>query len=102
MDKKPHLVKWSTFWANKRNGGLGVRDLSILIRALLCKWIWRFANEKNVLWRNVICWKFEEDQGGWVSYALRGASRTSIWKVIRKEWDIVFPHVFFSLGMVEG
>ena len=45
MDKKLHLVKWSTVCADKRNGGLGVRDLSILNRALLCKWIWRFANE---------------------------------------------------------
>ena len=39
---------------------MGVRDLSILNKALLCKWIWRFANEKNALWRNVICWKFGE------------------------------------------
>ena len=47
MDKKSHLVKWSTVCVNKRNRGLGVRDLSILNRALLCKWIWRFANEKK-------------------------------------------------------
>ena len=47
MDKKPYLVKW--FMQTKRNGGLGVRDLSILNRALLCKWIWCFANEKNAL-----------------------------------------------------
>ena len=97
MDKKTHLVKWSTVCANKRNVGLGVLDLSILNRALLCKWIWCFANEKNALWRNVICWKFGQDQGGWVSCALRGASRISIWKEIRKEGDTVFPHVF-SLG----
>ena len=64
MDKKPHLVMWSMVCANKMNGGLGVRDLSILNRALLCKWIWHFANEKNALWRNVICWKFGEDRGG--------------------------------------
>ena len=75
-----------------------VRDLFILNRALLCKWIWRFANEKNALWRNVIRWKFGEDQGGWVSCASRGAVGTSVWKEIRKEWDIVFPYVVFSLG----
>ena len=78
MDKKPHLVKWSTVCANKRNGGLGVRDLSMLNRALLCKWIWRFANEKNALWRNVIHWKFGEERGGWFSCAFRGAFGTSV------------------------
>ena len=102
MDKNPHLVKWSTVCENKRNGGLGVRDLSILNRALLCKLIWRFANEKNALWRNVISWKFGEDRGDWVSCAFRGAFGTSVWKEIRKEWDTVFPHVVFSQGMVEG
>ena len=74
------------------------RDLSILNRALLGKWIWRFANETNALWRNVIRWKFGEERGGWVSCAFRGASGISVWKEIRKEWDIVFPHAVFSLG----
>ena len=78
MDKKPQLVKWSTICANKRNGGLRIRDLYILNRALLCKWIWRFANEKNALWRNVICWKNGEERGGWISCAFRGASGTSV------------------------
>ena len=84
--------------ANKRNGGLGDRDLSILNRALLCKWIWRFTNEKNALWRNVIRWKFGEERGGWVSCAFRGAFGTSFWKEIREEWDTIFPLAVFSLG----
>ena len=98
MDKTPHQVKWSTVYASKRNEGLGVRDFSILNRALLCKWIWRFANEKNALWRNVIRWKFGEERGGWFFYAFRGTSGTSVWKEFRKEWDTIFPHVVFSLG----
>ena len=77
---------------------MGVKDLSILNKALLCKWIWCFANERDSLWRNVICWKFGEEQGGWVSCAYRGAYGTSVWKEIRKEWTIIFPHAVFSLG----
>ena len=78
LDKRPHLVKWSMVRTEKRVGGLGVRDHSILNRALLCKWIWRFANERDSLWRNVICWKFGEEQGGWVSCVYRGAYGTSV------------------------
>ena len=72
------LLSGPRFVQNKRNGGLEVRDLSILNRALLCKWIWRFANENNALWRNVICWKFGEERGGWVTCVFRGASGTSV------------------------
>ena len=38
LKKKPHLVKWDTVCLDKSKGGLGVRRLSILSRALLCKW----------------------------------------------------------------
>ena len=78
MDKKPHPVKWSMVCTNKKEGGLGVRDLSILNRALLSKWILLFTNERNSLWRKVICWKFGGDRGDWVSCVSRGAFWTSV------------------------
>ena len=30
-------------------GGLGVRGLAKMNGALLCKWLWRFANERGFL-----------------------------------------------------
>ena len=38
LERKPHLVKRDTVCLDKRKGGLGVRRLSTLNRALLCKW----------------------------------------------------------------
>ena len=52
--KKPHLVNWSTVCTNKKGGDVGVKSLFILNRALLCKWSWRFANERDALWWDVI------------------------------------------------
>ena len=49
LEKKPHLVKWSTVCSNRKIGGLGVKSLSILNKAMLCKWIWRFSNERDSL-----------------------------------------------------
>ena len=37
LDGKPHLVKWAVVCSNKSKGGLGVKCLSTLNRALLCK-----------------------------------------------------------------
>ena len=35
--------------ANKKKGDLGVKNLSILNKALLCKWSWHFALERESL-----------------------------------------------------
>ncbi|RVW82101.1 hypothetical protein CK203_052493 [Vitis vinifera] len=48
----------------KRKGGLGVRNLSLINIALLCKWNWRYPNEREALWRQVISQKYGEDDGG--------------------------------------
>ena len=38
LERKPHLVRWDLVCLEKCNGGLGVKSLSILNKALLCKW----------------------------------------------------------------
>ena len=98
LEKKPHLVKWSTVCLDRKMGGLGIKSLAILNKALLCKWIWRFANERDSLWRNVILWKFGEERGGWCSAVSRDVYGSGVWKEIRKEWDTVFALAAFSLG----
>ena len=65
LDRKPHLIKWNTVCLEKKLGGLGVRSLSKLNQAPLCKWTWRFANEREPLWRRVISRKYGEVVEGW-------------------------------------
>ncbi|RVX06125.1 putative ribonuclease H protein [Vitis vinifera] len=47
LERKPHLVRWEVVCLSKKKGGLGVKNLSILNKALLAKWNWRFANERE-------------------------------------------------------
>ena len=49
LERKPHLVNWDTVCQEKSRGGLRVRGLSLMNQALLCKWCWRFANERDSL-----------------------------------------------------
>ena len=88
LDRKPHLVNWKTVCLEKSRVGLGVRGLSVMNQALLCKWCWRFANERDSLWRMVISTKFGEEAGGWHTRDIRGGFGTGVWKDIKKEWLI--------------
>ena len=72
LEKKPHLVRWSLVCLEKSNWGLGVKCLSILNKALLCKWNWRFAIEREAFWNQVIRRKYGEEQGGWCSKEAKG------------------------------
>ena len=63
LERKAHLVNWKTVCLEKSRGGLGVKGLPLMNQALLCKWCWRFANERDFLWRMVISTKFREEAG---------------------------------------
>ena len=82
---------------DKSKGGIGIKSFSKMNKALLCKWSWRLANDRNSLWRKVICSKFGESNGGWHTRDLRGGYGTSLWKEIRKEWPSFFQNAVFSL-----
>ncbi|KAL4348556.1 hypothetical protein GQ457_17G007420 [Hibiscus cannabinus] len=56
-----HWVKWETVCKPKIRGGLGLWDLRLKNRALLNKWIWRYGEEKESLWRKVVDAKYGYD-----------------------------------------
>ncbi|KAE8671439.1 hypothetical protein F3Y22_tig00111952pilonHSYRG00040 [Hibiscus syriacus] len=61
--KKIQWVKWAEVCKPKNEGGLRVRNLNFMNIALLEKWSWRFANERNS-WRAVVNNYFKQDPFG--------------------------------------
>ncbi|KAE8668934.1 putative S-adenosyl-L-methionine-dependent methyltransferases superfamily protein [Hibiscus syriacus] len=57
--KKIHWVSWSDVCKPKIEGGLGVPNLNVVNRALLEKWAWRFAIEREAVWREMLCIKYK-------------------------------------------
>ncbi|RVW47335.1 putative ribonuclease H protein [Vitis vinifera] len=96
--QKPHLVKWSIVCLDKRSGGLRVKNLRAFNRALLGKWVWRFANERKALWNQVIRGKYGEEREGWKSCESREAYGLGLWKAISKMGHQVTPFVGFVVG----
>ncbi|RVX02862.1 hypothetical protein CK203_023169 [Vitis vinifera] len=72
---------------DKSKGGLGLRKLVLLNKALLGKWIWRFAYDKDNLWKQVITVKYGQEGHGWRAKRAHGAFGVGVWKEIWKETD---------------
>ena len=92
------MVNWKTMCFEKKRGGLGVRNIFKMNQALLCKWNWRFAIDREPLWRIVINVKFGEMVGGWTTGDIKGSFGIGLWKEIKKNWATLSQNASFSLG----
>ncbi|RVW44342.1 LINE-1 reverse transcriptase-like [Vitis vinifera] len=57
---------------DKDKGELGLRKLAMLNKALLGKWIWRYAYDKDNLWKQAIKVKYGQEGLGWSQRRLMG------------------------------
>ncbi|RVX21782.1 Transposon TX1 uncharacterized 149 kDa protein [Vitis vinifera] len=80
-EKKAHLIKWEAICEDKSKGGLGLRKLVFLNKALLGKWVWRFAIDRDDLWKQVIVAKYGQEGLGWRA---KKAYELSVWGFGRK------------------
>ena len=98
MEGKIHLVKWEVVCKDKDKGGLGLRKLAMLNKALLGKWIWRYACDKDNLWKQVIKVKYGQEGLGWRPNKANGAVGVEVWKEIWKESEWCWDNMMFRVG----
>ena len=98
LERELHLVKWATICSERRNRDLGVKNLSILNKALLNKWSWRYAREKEAWWVEVIRRKYGEEEGRWFSCFPRESYGVGLWKSLRRWSVLVSNHFSFEVG----
>jgi hypothetical protein len=96
---KFHLVNWARICLPIKSGGLGVRNLIQFNRALLGKWLWRYAMDREALWRLVVETKYDSTRGGWCSKEVMGTFGVGVWKHIRRGWDKFSTFVRFEVGV---
>jgi hypothetical protein len=57
-DKKLCWIKWDQICLPKAQGGLGVKNLALFNKALLCKWKWRFLTEGEAIWADLLRFRY--------------------------------------------
>ncbi|RVW39007.1 Exocyst complex component SEC8 [Vitis vinifera] len=98
LERKVHLINWEVVCAQKEKGGLGLRKIILLNKALLGKWVWRFAIEKDNLWKKVLLVKYGHEGFGWRTNEVRGTYGVGVWKEILKEACWCWDNFQFKVG----
>ncbi|RVW95136.1 putative ribonuclease H protein [Vitis vinifera] len=80
MERKAHLVNWERVCVGKEKGGLGLRKLVHLNKALHGKWVWRFARAKEEMWKRVLVAKYGQEEFGWRTKKANGAFGVGVGK----------------------
>ena len=98
LERKVHLINWEVVCTQKEKGGLGIRKIDLLNKALLSKWIWRLASEKDNLWKKVIGVKYGQEGFGWRTKEAHGTFGVGVWKEIMKEANWCWDSIKFKVG----
>ena len=93
------LVAWDKVCLPIESGGLGIRRIGLFNKALLKKWLWRFGNESNRLWRQVIAAKYGEGRGGWCTRGVRGSHGCGMWRSIKEGTEKFFSQIQYNMGV---
>ncbi|RVW75355.1 hypothetical protein CK203_052945 [Vitis vinifera] len=96
LERKVHLINWEVVCIQKEKGGLGIQKIDLLNKALLGKWIWRFAFERKIL-EKVIGVKYGQEGFGWRTNEARGTFGVGVWKEILKEANWCWNNIEFKL-----
>ena len=98
-EPKMHLVNWDQVCSPLRAGGLGIRNVLKFNKALLGKWLWRYATKSEAFWYKIIKEKYEKQDGGCCSKEVSGPFGVGLWKHIKCGWDLFAQNVRFEVGI---
>lgn len=92
-----HLVKWQTAQLRKILDGLGIKNLGLLNKCLLSKWLWRFIKEEHALWKEVVINKYGQSEQ-WVANMVTNTCGVSVWRSIRNLGSKLAENLSFKVG----
>lgn len=96
--KKINWIARERACKTKNMGGLGIRNLKATNKSLLSKWIWRYYQEKEALWRKIIQHKTATEKDDLIPKECKDSYGTGFWKGIDNEKGIVHWNMELKIG----
>lgn len=91
-------MKWDRFTRSQLDGGLGLGGLINKNTALIAKWGWRFMEDEDSLWGQVIRSIHVKEPFKWHTVGKSDNSLESPWIGISRVWRKVEALALFKLG----
>lgn len=93
-----YLVNWDEVKQSMTMGGLGIRFITSLNKIFHGKWIWRYFNDVNSLWRGIVDLKWMNfDSNGSLIFPKRSHG-TSVWKGILSMFTEMMSNTCWKIG----
>jgi hypothetical protein len=85
--KKICCVSWEHICQSKDKGGLGIKNIALFNKSLLCKWKWRCLNDKDAPWYDFLSFRCRSFAANFLYGEGRiGLKTSSIWW--RDVWNL--------------
>lgn len=88
VESKCKNVKWDVVIKNKKEGGMGIKNLKAQNQSLLLKWLWRFVSKEG-LWKEAIVSRYEMEDF-WITKDVRNPYGVGLWRSIRNQWPKIW------------
>ncbi|XP_026428766.1 uncharacterized protein LOC113324683 [Papaver somniferum] len=85
-------------YRRRKFGGLWIKNIRKMNHALLTKWLWRYAKKNDVLWKNLIAEKYDNDGVDWLSKYPTGTFGRAVWKGVMKCKHIFINNINFKVN----
>lgn len=95
---KLHLISWEKVTAPVHLGGLGIRRLALMNQALELKWLWRFRQGENQMWKRLICDKYKYCPSTRRTVRNPPTHGSCLWKGISRHWQLMENYLTVKTG----
>lgn len=93
-----HWVNWNIICSPKNQGGLGIRSVGVLNKALLSEWLWKYGVDGTFLRKRVLQMKYGEERFAWSCKRPFGPTGCGLWKGICNNKVDFFTHIQFKVN----